>query len=276
MPPTPDTAALPADLRYAIQFSPRTYRARLTALGMLHREITGVVHECTDAGIAEVKLRWWEEETGLMPDGKARHPVARAFHAECANVNLPHCPFVELIDGVRQEIHAPAFAAFTDVERYCNRRGGAFAELTARVCDADSGEVCEQARRLGSIRQLAGIVTQSGADAQFGRVYFAADDLRKHKLDQHVQAGMHSDAGLKALLADYTERAREWAGHITVPPPTAVQMPLITARILARLALARLTRLERRGFVTGTEPVELSPLSMLLTAWSAARRPFLI
>jgi phytoene synthase len=275
MPSTPEPAGLPADLRYAIQFSPRLYRNRLTALGVLCQEITGVVRECSDAGVADVKLRWWEEEIGLILDGKARHPAAQAFHAECAALRLARRPFIEFVDGVRQDIHAPGFATFQDVELYCSRRGAAFAELTARLCDAESGAIFELARRMGSIRQLANIVSQSGADAQFGRVYFAAEDLRKHKLDQHVRAGIHSDAGLKALLADYTERAREWARNTAVPAATAAQS-LITARILARLALARLDRLDRRNFVTGAEPVELSPLGMLLTAWSAARHPSLI
>jgi phytoene synthase len=275
MPSTPESAGLPADLRYAIQFSPRLYRNRLTAFGVLCQEITGVLRECSDAGVADVKLRWWEEEIGLMLDGKARHPAAQALHAECGALHLPRRPFIELVDGVRQNIRAPGSATFQEVEMYCSRRGGAFAELTARICDAESGAVCELARRMGNIWQLANIVGQSGADAQVGRIYFAAEDLRKHKLDQHVHDGVHSETGLKALLADYTERAREWARTSAIPAATAAQA-LITARTLARLALARLGRLERRDFVTSAEPVELSPLGMLLTAWSAARHPSLI
>lgn len=264
---------IPADLRYAIQFSPRHYRARLAAFCKLYNEIREILQECRDPGIAETKLRWWEEEIGLMLDGKARHPVSQAFWAHCNGLNLASRGFMDIIDGTRMDIHPPGFPAFDSVERYCDLRGGAFADLVVRLRGTDSPAIIAAARQLGRAWQLAGIVTRHTLDARLGRVYFAAEDLRRHQVDQHVVDGVHTDAGLRSLLADYAARAGQLAHDAFTTLSAADRQLLVAPGILAALGLSRLRKLARRDFVAGTEPVELSPFPALLCAWSAARNP---
>lgn len=263
---------LPVDLRYAVQFSPPPYRQRLRALCALYQEIREVLLECRDASVAETKLRWWEEEIDLMLDGKARHPVARAFQSHRLGTHLTGKLFVDIVDSARQDINPPSFAEFDSVRRYCNRRGGALATIAARLCGTESLITMTAARDLGCGWQLLDIVTRSGADAQLGRVYFAADDLRQHRVDQHVVDGVHSDAGLRSLLADYVERARQLIENAVEATPPSERDNLVTSAILTSLALARARKLARRDFRTGPKPVELSGFSALFTAWTAARR----
>lgn len=269
---TESLAGLSSDLRYAVQFSPARYRPRLVALCRLYDEIREIPQECRDPGVAETKLRWWEEEIELMLDGKARHPSSRTFWAHHERLNLTNKLFLDIIDSARQDLHSPSFPAFDNVRRYCKQRGGAFTALAAGLCGADSLIALSAARNLGYGWQLAGIVTRSAADARSGRVYFAAEDLRQHQVDQHVVEGVHSDSGLKALLADYSTRAQELIQEALAATPEMERDSLVTAGILAALALQRLRKLKRRRFVPGTGAVELSPFSALLTAWSTARR----
>ncbi|MGH8399686.1 MAG: squalene/phytoene synthase family protein, partial [Gammaproteobacteria bacterium] len=149
---------------------------------------------------------------------------------------------------------------------------GSFTALAVGLCGAESLITLGAARNLGCAWQLAGIVTRSTADAQLGRVYFAAEDLQLHHLDQHVVEGIHSDTGLKALLSDYSLRAQQLIEEAHAAAPEMERDTLATASILAALAQGRLRKLARRYFVTGAGTVELSPLSALLTAWKTARR----
>ncbi|HET7396472.1 MAG TPA: squalene/phytoene synthase family protein [Gammaproteobacteria bacterium] len=263
---------IPADLRYAVQFSPDRYRTQLASLATLYHEIREIIHECRDPGVAETKLRWWEEEIELMLDGRARHPCAQSFWAQHGKLNLASKLFLDIIDSTRQDIHSPSFPTFDNVRRYCKQRGGSFTVLAASLCGADSLVTLAAARDLGSGWQLADIVTRSAMDARLGRVYFAAEDLQQHHLDQHVVEGVHSDTGLKALLSDYSLRARQLMDDALAAAPEMERDTLVTASILAALAQGRLRKLARRHFVTGAGTVELSPLSALLTAWKTAQR----
>ncbi|MGH8372376.1 MAG: squalene/phytoene synthase family protein [Gammaproteobacteria bacterium] len=263
---------IPADLRYAIQFSPEKYRARLIALATLYTEIREIPQECRDPGVAETKLRWWEEEIELMLDGKPRHPTSQMFWANHGKLNLTNRLFLDIIDSARQDLSPPSFPAFENVMHYCRQRGGAFTALAVGLCNAESLVTLSAARNIGCAWQLAGIVTRSAVDAQLGRVYFAAEDLRKHHVDQHVVEGVHSDTGLKALLADYSMWAQRLIEDARGATPELERDNLVAASILAAFALGRLRKLARRHFVTGARTVELSPFSALLTAWSTARR----
>lgn len=261
-----------ADIRYAVQFSPKVYRARLSALCGLYREIREIPQECRDPAVAETKLRWWEEEIQLLLENRARHPVARAFQKHCADTHLTEKFFLDIIDSTRQDIHPPSFPAYDDVVRYCNKRGGALTTIAARLCGAESIITLTAARDLGCGWQLAGIVSRNAQDAQLGRVYFAVDDLRAHKLDKHVINGIHSDAGLKALLAAYGKRAEHLVQNAIDAVPAEERDNLVMGNVLASLGLARVHKMARRDFAETSKPVELSPFSALFTAWSAARR----
>ena len=261
-----------ADLRYAIQFSPPHSRAALSALGRLYHEIREIPLECRDPGIAETKLRWWEQEIDLMLDGHARHPVSQAFYPHCRDLSLTAKWFLDIVDSTRQDIRAPSFATFDNVTRYCRQRGGSLAVLAACLCGADSLVTLTAARDLGCGWQLAGIVTRHATDAQIGRVYFAVEDLRHHRVDQHANEGGQSNTALNALLADYASRARQLVENAFDATPDTEQRHLVTANILAALGLTRAHKLARRDFIAAAKPVELSPLSALLTAWSTARR----
>ncbi|HEX5340749.1 MAG TPA: squalene/phytoene synthase family protein [Gammaproteobacteria bacterium] len=266
------SAGVAADLRYVVQFSPLNYRIRLVALCELYTEICEIPRECRDPGVAETKLRWWEEEIELMLGGSARHPVSQAFWAQHGKLNLTNKLFLDIIDSTRQDLQPPSFATFEAVKRYCKQRGGSFTALAVGLCGAESLITLGAARNLGCAWQLAGIVTHNAADAQRGRVYFAAEDLQLYHLDQHVVEGVHSDVGLKALLSDYSARAQQLIEEAHAATPEMERDTLATASILAALALGRLRKLARRRFGTGAGTVELSPLSALLTAWSTARR----
>jgi phytoene/squalene synthetase len=118
---------------------------------------------------------------------------------------------------------------------------------------------------------LANIAVSGPQLALHGRVYFAAEDLRSHGVDQHISDGQHSDRGLRALLADYAQRARQTFESATVGTPVRERQALMPWLILNRLALNRVRKFERHGFGPEAEPVELPPLLALFTAWRAAR-----
>ncbi len=263
-------ATAPVDLRFALLFAPRAQREALAALLAIYLEIREILHKCSDPGVAEVKLAWWQEEIRLLLEHKPRHPLSQNLAGFAEKTHLPLQPFLEIIEAVRMDVGTPSFSHFADVEIYCYRRGGALTELAASLAGTQQAITLDAARALGIGWQLANIVIQTPLHAQQGRVYFATDDLHKHSMEKHIVAGTHTDAGLKALLADYARRAHAFRDAAIINPSSTNQV-LSAGWILNGLAQARLNKFAQRNYNTTAAPVELHPLSSLFTAWRSAR-----
>lgn len=262
----------PLDLRLALAFSPAARREALAASFAVYLEIREVPVECRDPGVAEVKLRWWEQEVEALYAGKARHPLTQALAPHLQALQGRQQLLLDLITGARMDIAVAGCASFEDVKRYCYRHTGALAELQAILLGAASKETLLAARLLGNSARLAAIASVGTADALRGKVYFATEDLRKHGVDRHISGETHADAPVRALVADYAGRARAMHAEALATVPAAERSALQPWSVLGGLALARVDKLGKAGFSAGAEPVELSPLSSLITAWRAARR----
>jgi 15-cis-phytoene synthase len=265
-------AAAPLDFRLSLTFSDPGQRAALGALLAVYLEIREVLVECRDPGVAEVKLRWWEEEIGALYTGRPRHPLSVALWPHLAPLAGKQQTFLDLVTGTRMDIAGAGFGSFEDVKRYCYRHSGALAELSAMLAGARSDGALLAARLLGNSARLADIAVRGTAEALRGRVYFAAEDLKAHGVDQHISGETHADAPVKALVRDYGERARAMQVEALAAIPPSERFAFASWRVMGALALKRVAKSERTGSGTSAEPVELHPLSALLTAWRAARR----
>lgn len=260
------------DYRLALTFSPATERGALAAAFAVYLELREVLVECRDPGVADVKLRWWEQEVEAMHAGKARHPLTQALTPALAGLPGTQALLLDLVTGTRMDIVAAGFASFEDVKRYCYRHSGALAELQAALLGARSKEALLAARLLGNSVRLAAIATAGTADALRGKVYFAAEDMQRHGVDKHISGETHEEAPVRELVKDYAGRARSMHAEALASLPQAERAALLPWQVLGGLALKRVDSLERAGFSPGAEPVESSALSSLFTAWRAARR----
>ncbi|HLW74324.1 MAG TPA: squalene/phytoene synthase family protein [Gammaproteobacteria bacterium] len=265
-------ASASIDLRLSLTFLKPEHRATQAALHAVYLELREVPREVRDPGVAEVKLRWWEEEIGALYAGKPRHPLTVALWPHLPPLSGKQQAFLDLITGTRMDIASASFASFEDVKRYCYRHSGALAELSAVLAGAHSDEAQLAARLLGNSTHLADIAVRGTAEALRGRVYFAAEDLKAHGVDRHISGETHADAPVKALVKDYGERARAMQAEALAAIPALERDAFASWRVMGALALKRLAKSERTGSGTNAEPVELHPLSALLTAWRAARR----
>ncbi|MGE5626176.1 MAG: squalene/phytoene synthase family protein [Bacillota bacterium] len=260
-------SAAPLDFRLALTFSPAERRAALGALLAVYFEIREIPLECRDPGVAEVKLRWWEEEIGELYAGKPRHPVSVALHPHLTPLAGKQTVFLDLVSGTRLDVAMPGFASFEDLKRYCYRHSGALAELSALLAGARSETALLSARLLGNSTRLADIAARGTAEALHGRVYFAVEDLKKHGVDRHISGETHGDGPVKALVQDYAVRSKAMRDEALAGLPDAEIRALTLWRVLSALALKRAAKSRSPA----AEPVELHPLSALFTTWRAAR-----
>jgi phytoene synthase len=265
------TASASLDLRLSLTFCPAEQRPAQTALHALYLELHEVPREARDPGVADVKLRWWEEEVNFLYEGKPRHPLTQALLPHMAALKDRQALLLELIAGTRADIAGAGFSTFEDVKHYCFRHSGALAELSALLGSAHTEETLLSARLLGNATCLADIASGGIAAALRGRLLFAAEDLKLHGVDKHINGETHGDAPVRALVQDYEDRARAMRAAASRAVPVAEHPALAVWRVRNALALKRARKQECAGSAAAAEPVGLHPLSALIAAWRAAR-----
>jgi phytoene synthase len=154
---------------------------------------------------------------------------------------LPIDALGELIEGVRMDIAGVTYESFDDLLPYCRRVAGAI----GRVCLAifglrepagpDASRAQALADDLGVALQLTNILRDVREDAQNGRVYLPAEDLRRFGViaEDEPVTGLHETAAavlgaleranaggdaqelerLTALVRFEAERAAQWFDH---------------------------------------------------------------
>ncbi len=180
-------------------------------------------HEQKLAGLNELDDALTELEAGAAPSGD---PVVEALADARSRFPLPLDALAALIEGVRMDVEGRRYESFDDLVPYCRRVAGA----VGRVClaifglrESHRGELERAyalADDLGVALQLTNILRDVREDAETGRIYLPAEDLRRFGLPTEAApllaalpapgAAPSGDRQLEALVAFEAQRAREW------------------------------------------------------------------
>jgi phytoene synthase len=161
-------------------------------------------------------------------------PVLIALADAHARFALPPGALGELIEGVRMDVDGVAYERFDDLVLYCRRVAGAIGRVCLAIFDTrawtpagepdpDRIEAEKLADDLGVALQLTNILRDVREDAENGRVYLPAEDLRRFGLiaageegrAAAVLAGLaQGESGelewLQALIGFEAARAQAW------------------------------------------------------------------
>lgn len=66
-----------SNLYYATLFEEEKNKAIIIGLHAFLYELTDIIQECSDPGIARVKLHWWQEEIERLFQQQPRHPITK-------------------------------------------------------------------------------------------------------------------------------------------------------------------------------------------------------
>jgi phytoene synthase len=233
-----------ANFYYGIRLLPRERRRAMCAAYAFARRVDDI----GDGTLAkEEKLRRLGEQARALEAlersapaaAQTDDPVMVALADAYARFSLPAGALGELIDGVRMDVDGVTYERFDELVLYCRRVAGAIGRVCLAIFglreDAAVGASAAAALAddLGVALQLTNILRDVGEDAENGRVYLPAEDLRRFGLIAEGEqrraapellaaiargapapggrpvdpaAGVH----LQELVRFEAERAREW------------------------------------------------------------------
>ncbi len=264
------TAASGSSFYYSFLFLPTEQRRAITALYAFCREVDDCVDNCSDLSIATNKLDWWRGEIDACFAERPSHPVTRALLPSLARYNLPAEHFHEIIDGMRMDLHQHRYANFSELALYCHRVAGVVGLLSAEIFGYRHRQTLKYAETLGTAMQLTNIIRDVREDAERGRVYLPADELRDHGID--AESVLQAGEALKGLLAVQARRARDYYQRALSYLPDEDRYPQRAGLIMAAIYQALLQEIAADGYNVVQRRLSLTPVRKLWIAWRTARR----
>lgn len=257
---------------YAFRFLPDERRRAITALYAFCREVDDVVDECTDPGVARLKLQWWRDEIARLFDAVPQHPVARALREPVERHNLPREYFLEIVDGMEMDLDCQRYPAWKDLALYCHRVAGVVGLLSAEIFGYRNRQTLKYAGELGMAFQLTNILRDVREDARRGRVYLPAEALAQFGVPEQDLLDHRHTPQVHALLLHVLARTREHYRKALALLPDEDRYAQRSGLIMAAIYQATLDELERDGLRVLDRRVALTPLRKLWIAWRTARR----
>ncbi len=243
-------------------------RQAITALYAFCREVDDAVDECSDTGVARMKIAWWRGEVAALYAGKPTHPVTQALAESIRHFPLPQEQLDEIIAGMEMDLDTTRYADFKALHLYCYRVASVVGLLAAEIFGYTDRRTLKYAHDLGLAFQLTNIIRDVGEDARRGRIYLPQDEMTRFGvLEADILRSRHTEA-FSALMAFQVARAQEHYERALAQLPACDRKSQLAGLVMAAIYRNTLEEIVKDGCRVLTHRVSLPPLRKL---WLAAK-----
>jgi len=260
-------AASGSSFYYSFLFLPQERRRAITALYAFCREVDDVVDECSDTGVAGIKLAWWRKELDAAFHGTAQHPVARALADVAPRFNLSEARLNEIVDGMEMDIRQNRYPDFDSLKLYCHRVASVVGLLSAEIFGYQDRRTLEYAADLGIAFQLTNIIRDVGEDARRDRIYLPLDEIGRYGVNVSDILHARQTDSFRKLIEFQIDRALGYYRSAFEKLPAVDRRAQRPGVVMAAIYQTTLDEIRRDGCRVLTQRVSLTPIRKLWIAW---------
>ncbi len=260
-------AASGSSFYYSFRALKPKVREGITAFYALCRELDDVVDECSDPGIARIKLAWWRTEISRMYEGHPEHPVTQAMLPTIRARDIPREWLEEIVDGMEMDLDQQRYDDYKTLLLYCHRAAGVVGQVAAEIFGYQNRQTLKYAHELGLAFQLTNIIRDVGEDAGRGRIYLPAEELAGFKVEPAEILNRKHSERFEALMQFQYERASQAYERAFALLPQEDRKAQRAGLAMAAIYHALLEEIRRDGFRVLERRVSLPPLRKLWLAW---------
>jgi phytoene synthase len=230
-----------ANFYYGIRLLARDRRRAMCAVYAFARRVDDIGDGSAEGPEKLHQLDVQAQALRVLAEPSAEHPdrsdpVMVALADAHERFSLPVGALGELIDGVRMDVQGTTYERFEDLVIYCRRVAGAIGRVCLAVFGISGGDRAgteraaeradELADELGVAMQLTNILRDVREDAERGRVYLPAEDLRRFG----ARSAGHAPPAIEALAS-----------------PALIRFEAERARVAFQRGMQLIPLLDRRG-----------------------------
>lgn len=260
-------------LYYSLLFVPEAQRHAVTALYAYQKEVVGIVAECSDVGVAQTKLQWWQEEIARLFAGCPRHPVTQTLATPIKIYDLPQQSFLQVIGGAANDLGQSTYPSFQALITYCYQISGVISLMAAEIYGYQDSGTRIYAENLGIALQLTHILRNVRRDADQGRIYLPREELTRFQVStEDILTRYINSQGIAALLAQQASQARQYFRSALTKLGKHDRQAQYAGLTQIALGLNILNAMEEDGYPVLQRRTSLTPLRKLWIAWRTSRR----
>jgi phytoene synthase len=175
-------------------------------------------------------------------------PIWPAFSDTVARYKIPHRFFHEMIDGVSSDIEPREVLTWDELYRYCYHVASVVGLTIIHIWGFSSPKALLLAEKCGVAFQLTNILRDVREDAQLGRIYLPAEDLRRFNVTREQLQSGRENHDFRELMRYEASRARRLYSE------SAELLPLIPVKsrrslwALRKIYMDLLQRLKREKY----------------------------
>ena len=198
---------------------------------------------------ARLELARWRKEIEAAEQGFPAHPIAVAVEEISRRYSIPAELFRKLIAGVEMDLQRRRYGTFDELRVYCEHVASVVGLISVRVFGCSHPDADRYATDLGIALQLTNILRDLKSDAERGRVYLPAEELRRFGCPEQDLAGGRVSDSLKKLLDFQAERAWEhFRSAQQAFRSSGEGRRLLPAQIMAGIYARLLRRIQESGY----------------------------
>ena len=247
---------------YSIQKLSITQRDTIVAIAALYQELNDIVYECHDPALAFVKFNWWRGEILKLKTGNSDHPVILVLQKHLQEFNLESQQFLNMLEGIEQELNLSPFPTFEDVTLHIIHTTGARERLIAKVLTGNEISSPENIYSFSLVIALVDYIQHLRRNVARGFILFGADELSRFKVTPVMLQALKTTPELRQLL-DYQfeiiERARKQALQELDATDSKQLNPLI---FRSEIAWVTLQEIKSADYSTMEKMITITPLRM--------------
>lgn len=154
--------------------------------------------------------RWRAELEDALQGRFSEHPVWPAFHHTVRRFGIPHEYFQQMIDGIASDLQPRRIETFDELYQYCYHVASVVGLTIIHIFGFDTRSALPLAEKCGVAFQLTNILRDIREDAERGRIYIPAEDLRRFGVTEDDLRAGHRDEAFFRLMRFEAARARAY------------------------------------------------------------------
>ncbi len=209
------TAAGSKSFYFATRFFPPDLARSAHAVYWFCRTTDDLVDEAPSTEQGRRDLAEWEERVRAGFAGVPQQdPVLRSFFGAVARHGIPSEFPLELIEGVRMDLHRVRYRTFDELRVFCYRVASTVGLMMSKVIGFSKAESeapgLQHAIDLGIAMQLTNILRDVGTDLAMERIYLPEDEMAQFGYHEEDLRCHTIDDRFRDLLQFQAARARRY------------------------------------------------------------------